>query len=147
MQTSSNSFVSTVDLTLKPSIRALQIVFALHMVGIALSAFAMPQGWPMALLLLAFAASWLSLRRHPALGFGTQAITRMIWHSEGQWTLYRANGMKLEAELLPGSVVHDWALLLRFRTQGGRKVARLLLGDELPAESLSRLRARLSVSA
>jgi hypothetical protein len=43
--------------------------------------------------------------------------------------------------------VHDWALLLRFRTQGGRKVARLLLGDELPAETLSRLRARLSVSA
>lgn len=100
----------------------------------------------MALVLLAMAASWLSLRRHAALGFGTQAIVRMTWHAEGHWTLYRANGVSLEADLQPGSLVHSWALLLRFRLKNGGSVSRLILGDELGAEQLRVLRARLSVN-
>lgn len=146
MSASSNSFASTVELTLRPSHRALRAIVVLHLVCLALLPFSMQSGAPMIILAAALGLSWLYVRRHPALGFSPQSITRLVWHVEGQWILHRGRAEPVEAELIPGSLVHDWMLLLRFRLKSGATVSRLLLGDETEAEALRRLRARLSVA-
>jgi toxin CptA len=144
MPSSSNSFASTVDLSLRPSIRALRWLFGLHALLLALlMATGLPAA-PMLVLLVAVAGSWLWLRRHPVLGFGPKAITRLIWHADDSWTAEHANGMRTEGELAADSIVHPSLLLLRLRTPDRRSVSRLILGDEMDAESLRRLRARLT---
>ncbi|MEQ1437841.1 protein YgfX [Fontimonas sp. SYSU GA230001] len=140
----SNSFVSTVDLSPRPSMRALRWAFVLHLIGFALLLAAQPPMLPMLACVLGLAGSWVWVRRHRALGFGPRAWTRMVWHAEGGWTLHRADGAQAQAELMPDSIVHPALLVLRFRLQDGASTARALLGDELPPELLRRLRARLS---
>ena len=141
----SNGFGMTVDLRLQPSLRALRLIFALHVVCIGLLPFAVPPGWPMLVLLAAFAGSWFSLRRHPSLGFGSRAVTRIVWHSDGTWS-YFINGAEHRAELMRGSLVHPRLLVLCFRSAEGRRAARVIAGDEGPEDVLRRLRARLSVA-
>jgi toxin CptA len=140
---SSNSFVNTVDLSPHPSMRAFRWLFLLHTGLLLLTAFAMPPGVMFFALITLLALSWLWLRRHPAFGFGPRAIVRMIWHAEGQWTLYEGNGHSFEAELMPDSILHATLLVLNFKQVGGGRKIRILLGDELDEESLRRLRARL----
>lgn len=146
MPASSNSFESTVDLSLRPSHRALGLVFLVHALCLGLLPFAMQPGPPMLMVIAAVGLSWLYLRRHAAFGLGPQGIQRIVWHADGGWTLHRAQGSPLDADLQSGSVVHHRLLLLRFRLDSGGYVTRLLLGDEVDAESLRRLRARLSAS-
>jgi toxin CptA len=142
---SSNSFVSTVDLTPRPSMRAIKLLFWLHVILIALLLFAMQPEPMMWALLGLLALSWLGLRWHPVFGLGRKAITRMIWHAEGGWTLRDAAGGDSAAELLGSSFVHPVLLVLNFRLKQGGRRTRVLLGDELDPELMRRLRARLSV--
>lgn len=146
MSASSNSFASTVDLSLRPSHRALGLVFLVHALCLGLLPFSMQPGPPMLVVIAAVALSWFYLRRHAAFGLGAQGIQRIVWHADGSWTLHRAQGAPVDAELQSGSVVHHRLLLLRFRLKTGGSATRLLLGDEVDAESLRRLRARLSAS-
>ena len=147
MSSSSSSFASTVDLRLRPSIRALRVIFLLHVLCIGLLPFAVPTGWPMLALLAAFAVSWLSLRRHPALGFGPRALTRIVYHADGSWSIHFGKEER-RAELIRGSVVHRRLLVLCFReVDGRRRAARVITGDEASEDMLRRLRARLSVAS
>ena len=140
---SSPSFDGTIDLALRPSMRALQWLFALHVVPVALLPFAMNPGAPLMLLVGAFGLSWLWLRRHPAFGFGKRAVQRLTWHADGTWLVQDAEGRKSEAELRPNSYVHMRLLVLNFKLKSGGRRTRVLLGDELEQELLRRLRARL----
>lgn len=140
-----NAFDTTVDLRLRPSMRALQLIFALHVVCIGLLPFAVSAKWPMLVLLAAFALSWFSLRRHPALGFGPRALTRIVWHADGNWSIHCSAG-EVRAELMRGSLVHHRLLVLCFRDANGHRAARVIVGDEVDAEALRRLRARLSLA-
>jgi toxin CptA len=143
---SSNSFDATVDLAPQPSLRAFRWIFVLHVLPLALLPFAMEPGTPMLLLVAVFAASWVWLRRHPALGFGSRGLSRLTWHADGSWSVEEASGRRADAELLGNSLVHPWLIVLNFKlAQGGRRT-RILLGDELNAESLRRLRVRLGAS-
>ena len=144
MSSSSSSFASTVDLTLQPSLRALRAIFVLHVFCIGLLPFAVPTGWPMLVLLVAFAGSWLSLRRHPSLGFGPRAITRLVFHSDGDWSLFQGKRER-RARLLRGSLVHRRLLVLCFQTENGHRAARVIAGGEVDDDALRRLRARLSI--
>lgn len=123
--------------------RALRWAFVLHLICFALLLAAQPPRLPMLVLVAALALSWAWVRRHPALGFGPRAWTRLTWHAQGNWTLHRVDGTQVEAELQPDSIVRPALLVLRFRLQGGRTAARALLGDELSAEAQRKLRARL----
>lgn len=125
--------------------RALRAVFVVHAVCIGLLPLAMAEGWPMLLLVAAFALSWWRLRRHPVLGFGPQAIRRLVFHGDGSWTLERESGRPLEADLQPGSIVHPALLVLRFRLKAGGTATRLILSQDADPEALRRLRARLSL--
>ena len=141
---SSGSFAATIDLALRPSLRAFRWIFVLHVALIGLLPFAMEPGRAMLALAAAFAVSWFWLRRHPVFGFGRKAIVQLIWHTEGGWTLQDAAGVRSDAELLGNSYVHPRLLVLNFRLKHGGGRTRVITGDEADAESLRRLRARLS---
>ncbi|HZP13043.1 MAG TPA: protein YgfX [Nevskiaceae bacterium] len=130
-------------MNLHRSMRGLQWVFILHIVPVALLPFALPPGGLLAALCGLFAVSWLYLRRHPALGFGRRAITRIHWGADGKWLLTDAEGRKSEATLLPSSYVHPKLIVLNFKLNSGSKRTRIILGDEVVEEPLRALRARL----
>jgi toxin CptA len=140
---SSSSFASTVDLTLRPSMRALQALFWLHLGLIALLPFALQPGPVLWVLLALFGASWFGLRRHPALGFGPKGLVRLVWHAEGHWTLHDGAGRQFEASLKGHSYVHPALSVLNFQLKPGGSRSRVLMGDEAEAEPMRRLRARL----
>lgn len=143
---SSNSFAATIELRLRPSARAHAWVFALHMLPLALLPLALQTGLAMTFVAMAIGASWLWLRRHPAFGYGPRALSRLVWHADGRWTLGRADGAETEAQLLASSYVHPRLMMLNFASKSGDKRTRILFGDEAESLLLDRLRARLSVA-
>lgn len=140
------SFETTVDVSLRPSLKLLKWLSTLHVLPLALIPFAMQPGLPMALLIAALALSWFSLRRHAVFGFGRRALRRLVWQADGRWSVYEAADRPLSAELETGSLRHPRLLLLRFRLEGGGHRTRLIGGDEADPELLRRLRARLSTA-
>lgn len=146
MSPSSSSFDSTVDVTLRPSTRALQGGVVLH--G-ALAVLLMASGaapWALMVGASGLAVSWAWLRRHPAFGHGSRALTRLVWHGDGRWTLHTAGGVMLDAELQSDSIVLARLWVLRFRAVSGARRVRIVFGDEAPPEQLRRIRARLTVA-
>lgn len=145
---SSNNFESTVDFSPRPSLLALKLLFLLHVGPVVLLPLAMESGTPMLVILGVFALSWFSLRRHPVFGYGPKALTRLTWHApeDGQrgWTLHTTSGAQIEAQLRGDSYVHPRLMVLRFSGNDARTYTRVLLGDEADADTLRRLRARLS---
>lgn len=137
---------STIDLAPQRSLRALSFLFWLHVGILVLAMVALRTGPVLAALALAMAGSWFWTRRHPVFGYGRRALTRLTWHAAGGWTLHDASGAQFEAELLGSSLVHDALLVLNFRLKDGGRRSRALLGDEIDAESLRRLRARLRMA-
>ena len=142
---SSSPFDATIDLALRPSIRALTWLFWLHAGVLGLALAAVPPGAPMVALAAAVAVSWFWTRRHAAFGHGSRALSRLTWHADGSWRVHDAAGRLSEAELLGDSLVHDGLLVLNFRLKDGGRRSRALLGDEADEESLRRLRARLAL--
>ncbi len=140
------SFDATLDLTPRPSVRALMWALALHSLVMVALLFAMEPGWPMAAIAGLVGLSWLGLRRHPALGFGPRALTRLTWHADGSWTLHETSGKKLEAELDGSSLIHSLLLVLNFKLKTGGRRTRIFMGDELEPDQMRRLRARLSTA-
>lgn len=136
----------TVDIALGHSVRGVAALSLLHAGVLILLMLAMPDGAGMAVAAAGVAASWLYARRHPALGFGRHAPRRLLWREDGSWKLAFADGELQPAELLPMSVVRGPVAVLRFRADG-RRVSRVLLGDEADSEMLRRLRMRLSTEA
>lgn len=139
---SSSGFSTSLDLSPRPSVRAVAWLSALHMAAIVLVVLSAPPKWVGLGLSLLFLLSWFSLRRHPVFGYGPRALTHLIWHAEGGWTVESARGRD-DAELLNGSVVQSWIMVLNFRLKQGGKRTRVLVGDELNADQMRRLRARL----
>ncbi|MDB5967937.1 MAG: hypothetical protein JWQ90_387 [Hydrocarboniphaga sp.] len=144
---SSSGFDSTLDLRLAPSQRALRWLYAIHFVPLVLIAFAMRPGPGMIVIAAAFGISWFRLRRHRAFGFGPRALVRVLWQPESGWRVWQNNGAEAPASLQSHSYVQTRLLVLNFRYTGGgaagRRNSRVLLGDELPEDSLRRLRALL----
>ena len=141
---SSPAFDATIELAPRPSVRALTLVFGLHVVLLALLLFALQPGPGMAGLAGLTAVSWVAMRRHPVFGFGPNALSRLTWHADGAWSVHDTRGARWDGvKLLGSSLVHDRLLVLNFKLPDGERRTRALLGDELPDEQLRRLRARL----
>ena len=143
---SSPPFDATIDLALRPSLRALAWLFWAHAGVLALALAAVPPGAPLVALAAAVATSWFWTRRHASFGHGPRALTRLTWHADGSWRVHDGAGRPAAAELLGDSFVHDRLLVLNFRLQDGSRRSRALLGDEADEESLRRLRARLGMA-
>ncbi|HSW13935.1 MAG TPA: protein YgfX [Solimonas sp.] len=140
---SSNSFVSTIDLNLRPSLRAHRWLFLAHVLPLVLLLLSLQPGLPMLLIGGGLGLSWLWLRRHAVFGFGPRALSRLVWQADGQWLVFDHSGRKAEAELLGSSCLHASMMVLNFRLKSGARRTRVVLGDELGADPLRRLRARL----
>jgi toxin CptA len=140
---SSTAFSTSLDLSPRPSVRAVVALSLLHVAAVALVVVAgLPKQASMAVVALLL-ASWFTLRRHPAFGYGPRALSHLILHAAGGWTVESAKDGREDAELLGGSVAQSWIIVLNFRLKSGRRRSRVLLGDELDADALRRLRARL----
>lgn len=140
------SFDSTIDLTPRPSLRVLIAVFVLHTLIAAALMATLPDGPPLVVAAVGVGLSWLYVRRHPVLGLGPLALTRLTWHGDGTWTVHEASGVSHQAELQSNSFIHSQLLVLNLKLKNGQRRSRLLAGDELDAELMRRLRARLSTS-
>ena len=137
-------FAATIDLKLRPSLRAVQCLLALHGAAVGLTLLAQPPKWAALALAALFALSWARLRRHPVFGYGPRALARIVAHAEGEeWTVEQASGERADAQLLGGSFVHPLLIVLNFKRADGKRCSRALLGDETSPELLRRLRARL----
>jgi hypothetical protein len=143
---SSNGFSTSLDLSLRPSVRAVLVLSVLHVAAIVLAVLAGPPKWAGLLIAFLFLLSWFSLRRHPVFGYGPKALNHLILHAEGGWTVENAGGSREDAELLGSSVVQSWIIVLNFRLKDGARRSRAVVGDELDADALRRLRARLLAS-
>lgn len=143
---SSPPFDATIELAPRPSLRALMWLFWLHTGALVLTLAALPPGPAMVLPAFAVGASWVWTRRHAAFGHGPRALTRLTWHAEGAWTVHDAAGASHEAELQGSSLVLDGLVVLNFRFKSGGGRTRALLGDEVDADLLRRLRARLRMA-
>jgi hypothetical protein len=133
----------TLDLSLRPSPRALRWLTGLHAAALLLALAAQPPRWVGLCLAALFIASRVSLRRHPAFGYGPQALVRLVRHADGSWAVENAAGVLADATLLGNSVVQGWLIVLNFRRKDGRRRSRVLLGDEADDDAFRRLRARL----
>jgi toxin CptA len=140
---SSNAFNTTLDLSPLPSVRAVVVLSLVHMAAITLIVLARLPKWGALVMALLLLASWLSLRRHAAFGYGPRALHRLILHAEGGWTVESTRDGRQDAELLGSSVAQSWIIVLNFKLKQGGTRSRVLAGDELDAEALRRLRARL----
>ena len=133
-----------VDVELKPSHRAHQFLFWVHVVPLVLLPLTMETGTAMLIIAAGIAVSWFWLRRHPVFGFGPRAVIRVHAHGDGRWSIENPARKPAEAELLGNSYVHPRLLILNFRLPSGQSRTRIILGDEAPEDVLRRLRARLS---
>ncbi len=140
----SSAASSTVaDVTLRPSLHAVQWAFWLHVAPAVALPFATTEKLYALPVLVLIAISWMRVRRHAALGFGGDAIRRVLARQDGSWWIERADGRGEAVRLLPDSVMTGWLLVLRFRLESGKSAIRLIIGDETDAEALRRLRVRL----
>jgi len=140
---SSTAFKTSLDLSLRPSVRAVVAASLLHMAAIVLVVLAQLPKWAALVMTVLLLASWMTLRRHAAFGYGPRALQRLVLHSEGGWTVESPRDGRQDAELLGSSVVQSWIIVLNFRLKQGGTRSRVLAGDELDGEALRRLRARL----
>jgi toxin CptA len=143
---SSPAFGATIELSPRASVRAVAVLFALHVAVLLLVFAALRPGGGMALIAGLVLLSWIFVRRHSVFGYGPNAIVRLTWDAEGRWSVHDRRGARWDAELLPSSLVHERLLVLNFRLQDGSRRTRALLGDELEPEALRRLRARLELA-
>ncbi len=133
----------TIELKPQPSYGALRGLLALHAVPLACIPLLLDDGWLILVLAGAVSASWLYVRRRPALGFGPRALTRLMLHGDGGWILEDGTDMRQSAELLGSSRVLANIVILNFRLERGGRRSRILFGDEVGAGSMRRLRSRL----
>ncbi|TDU25852.1 toxin CptA [Panacagrimonas perspica] len=132
------------DVTLKPSARAHQLMFWLHVLPLALLPMAMETGAWMVGVAFAIGLSWVRVRRHAAFGFGPAAIVRIAVDPEGQWSIWNPAGTRLDVKLRHDSVLWSALQILNFRDADGRRRTRVLLGDEADPDALRRLRTQLA---
>jgi len=133
----------TVELKPRPSYSALRGLLALHAVPLICIPLLLNGSWLPLVLAAAVGASWLYVRHRPALGFGPRALTRLMLHGDGRWTLEDGADMRQSAELLGSSRALANIVILNFRLEHGGRRSRILFGDEVDAGSMRRLRSRL----
>ena len=123
----------------RPSPRLLTVDIMVHLgalLGLFLADFGL---WWKALAGIAIA--WRGARSLQ----GRLAQAKLSFRLDGQdrWWLLREDGKALRLQRLPGSLVHPWLVVLRFKDAEGRVYSQALRADNMDEPSLRRLRVRL----
>lgn len=143
----SPGFADSLELRPGRSAGLRRMLWVLHALALVILPLAMRRGPAMLVLAGAIGASWWFSRRHPAFGAGRRSLDRLIWHADGRWTVYAAGQRHDDARLRGDSLIRGPILILRFDSAASAALigSRILFGDELEAETMRRLRARLSI--
>lgn len=103
--------------------------------------------WLKSLLAVAVVAQGIvSWRRHVQPRAPT-AIRTVLWKSAEEWELTQVDGRRVGARLRRASYVQSALVILRFKTEDGRRVAVLLPADGVDRELHRRLRVGLRLQA
>lgn len=89
--------------------------------------------------LLSFGFNW---RIHISFK-GNRATQRVEWMPDGKWILTDGLKTSFQAELLSGSYVSPWLLVLRFKVSRFRGRSIILFSDSAEKNGLRRLRVQL----
>ncbi len=127
-----------IEAALPPAWGAVRWLFITHLLALVLMMIVVEQRPLLIGFALAVGASWFWLRRHAVFGFGPQAVDGIARRADGHWAL-RVDGCWHDAELCPATRRIGRGLLLVLR-RGERRVTRLVLGADLPPDTLRRLR-------
>ena len=98
--------------------------------------------------LLVAIALGLSIRHFWCLHISRQhsdAIQEAVFYTVDNWRIHTLSGSKF-ARLHDSSFIHRWICVLNLRADNGRIHTLILLPDNLPADTLRRLRVRLKFS-
>jgi len=75
---------------------------------------------------------------------GRNAITDLIWDSDGDWRLTMRDGKNHQAQLLKSSYLHNRLVILNFTVDSHRRSV-ILLPDTLDQDTFRRLRVRMQL--
>lgn len=81
------------------------------------------------------------------LGRSRQSVQMLVWDEQGDWYLVPPDGEKLEARLLPASLVHPLLIVLNFRVKDRGRWTSILLPDALDKRTHRQLLTRLHQEA
>jgi len=76
-----------------------------------------------------------------------QSVRMLVWDDHGDWYVFAADGEKLEARLLPASLVHPLLIVLNFRVKNRGRWTSILLADALDKRTHRQLLTRLRQEA
>ena len=129
-------------LVLEPrsSRRLFIILLAVHLLAVSVLFLPLTLSWywrSLVLLAIVFSA-WSSLYKSRF-----NRIKNACWRMSGDFELELINGKKLRANLLSGSLVTEWLIILHLACKNGRKREWLLLPDMIDSETYRRLSVRL----
>ena len=134
------------DLQIEPRLsRRLALLFGLAH-GAALMAIAQLTAlpWQLSLALAGFVVvNFILVFRLHVLGNAARSILMLVWNAEGEWSLVTAGGERLEAHLLPASLVHPLLIVLNFAVSGRGRWTTVLMPDSLDRRTHRQLLARL----
>ena len=93
---------------------------------------------------LVLLVSLVAVLRNDCLRAGPRAVVRVQVAADGTLALVDASGTRCAGEVLPGSYVVPWIVVLRFRLEGRRRAGTLaIVRDAAAPDGLRRLRILL----
>jgi hypothetical protein len=142
---SSRRYAAPLYLDPKPSRRLISVLFALHCgaVVVLLSL----NGWQIAVLVILCILSLAGFIQTHVLRRGRFAVRRLVWNTDGSWTLLLSSHEYHGARLLPSSYIHPELVILNFRIDRWCARSVVLAKDALDGETHRRLRVRLELEA
>ncbi|MEJ1356113.1 MAG: protein YgfX [Candidatus Sedimenticola sp. (ex Thyasira tokunagai)] len=93
--------------------------------------------------LLMVITSWVVAARRYIVCVGDAGITTVEWQCDSGWSLLEGDSQAQQVELLEGTFVSTWMIILRFRLGRFRERYLILLSDNTDADEVRRLRIRL----
>ena len=135
------------SLYLSPEYSAILFVFILgsHLAAIGVMFLLPLELWLQLLVLSAIALNLIQGMRNHVLRSNSAAIKSAEWNSEGEWTLFTANGNEVVAQLRSTSYVQPWLIILNFSISRFRRCSLILSPDAVDPGLLRRLRVRLKL--
>jgi len=144
---SSNKFSDPLQIDLRSSPHLALFLLVAHGTALALTPILTLPIWAALGMALGVAMNFVTTLYTYALLRGRYAVVRLVWTCEGSWILAYANGVVRKAELIPGSFVHPFLVVLSFRILETHfplnRCSVILASDSVNQNTFRRLRVRL----
>ena len=143
--TSLKKYAAPLRLDLRSSRVLLIALFGMHAGAMFWVLYIGLEWWLMMIITaMIFFSAVITFRRF-ALRTTPDALLRLTWDTESQWWLQFKGGREVTATLEKSTFVHPLLTILHFTTEENRRVAAILLPDNVDRETFRQLRVRLRV--